>query len=932
LEKEEKIMNGISLKYLTVCGILLFSLVYADEERDNEPVIVHLDLIQHEDQITVVGEVTPHEDITGARARVYIFRNDGSLVYTLLDTAVDLSATNIVTLKDLNNGEDITFSMKYLYGKYIVVMEISEGDPFLDPVRIEKDFQTKLIHLNEPVPIDIPEEVPESQQNKFYLPCYSSKVAEDLNEYFEFNWTEEKITSVAEEIESEIYPKYSQGISDLTSFLNDLNTVLELNLTAEQIDELVYALENGLFSPKTDAYLPPGSDGITESMRHPSDTSAPFLTGRNVIARIYVNDRNNTWTADDRDTAWQQVSIAASQIRNWAPSSANVSFVHVSFIATLNGTPNYSVDNPDKDWMEDVVYTFGYPSTAEFAKALKTTYNADHVIQLFLPHIDERSYALPYPSWDYGERACVFFYASCFIVCIRNDEGPYKHEALHLFGACDEYYESQCNFGCAQCEWAYEHYKSLYSNSGNCEYCMSNPVPCIMRSGVNDNHAMNDYICYYTRGQIGWGDYDGDGILDPFDLCPAEYGSTSTYGCPSFGMVNIPSLYASDNFHVVGDTAYCTDVLGTANLSWIFGYKSAVLPEGRTNVILPDKEHETGNLLITGGPAVNPIATEFGNYFGITYTYYPGVSFEIRCEGQSIFLNLQDYPQRDIAIVYLGREIENERNILIAWGYGWQGTYAATVLMSHPDVWSFYGSKHLLFLEWVDTGDGLVTWDEIHVVFPYPHSLSAPPSGSTSLTTPTFRFMPWLFGGNSFHVVGDTAYCTDVLGTANVSWFFGSKYISDSVYVQRPEGRTHTLLTTSEYQGGNLLITGGPAVNPIATEFGYYFDITYDYQPGSYFKIMSDGYELQLNMSDYPHQDICIIHLGRQNHRNVLITWGYGWQGTYAGTLYMTSPPDWYAYLDYHMVLLKWEDRNWDGLVQIDEIMVMCASWGEHVP
>jgi hypothetical protein len=32
------------------------------------------------------------------------------------------------------------------------------------------------------------------------------------------------------------------------------------------------------------------------------------------------------------------------------------------------------------------------------------------------------------------------------------------------------------------------------------------------------------------------------------------------------------------------------------------------------------------------------------------------------------------------------------------------------------------------------------------------------------------------------------------------------------------------------------------------------------------------------------------------------------------------------------MLLLKWEDRNWDGLVQIDEIMVMCASWGEHVP
>ncbi|MBU7018650.1 MAG: hypothetical protein HXS44_14165 [Theionarchaea archaeon] len=457
-------------------------------------------------------------------------------------------------------------------------MEISGGNPFLEPVKIEKNFQTELISLKEPMPVDVPEEVPESQQNEYYLPCCSSKAAEDLNEYFGFNWTKEQRAHVAERIESEIYPRYSQGFSDLYGFLNDLNTTLELNLTEAQIDELEYALENGLFSPKTDAYLPPVTDEATESIKRPSDSSAPFLTNRNVIARIYVNDPDNTWTASDWDTAWQQVSTAASQIRNWAPSSANVSFTHVSFVATLDYTPDYSVDNPERKWMEDAIRKLGFQSTEEFARIMKTTYSADHVIQLFLPHTDGQSHAYAYPYAGYGERACVFFYASCFIVCIRNDEGPYKHEALHLYGACDEYYESQCNFGCGECGLTYEHYKSLYSNSGNCEYCMSNPVPCVMRSGANDNHAMNDYICYYTRGQIGWGDYDGDGTLDPFDLCPADYGSTSTYGCPSFGMVTIPSLYASDNFHVVGDTAYCTDVLGTANLSWIFGYKSAVLP------------------------------------------------------------------------------------------------------------------------------------------------------------------------------------------------------------------------------------------------------------------------------------------------------------------------------------------------------------------
>ncbi|MGC1122280.1 MAG: hypothetical protein WBA22_14410 [Candidatus Methanofastidiosia archaeon] len=371
-------------------------------------------MIQNGNLVTVVGSVISTRDITGIGIRGYILRSDRSLVHILFDSTVNLQAANTITLKDLNNGEDITFSLEYLYGKYIVVMEIRGGNPPLETVRKEKDFQTELIFLKEQIPVDIPNGVPGSQQNLYYLPCCSSKVAEDLSEYFGFNWTEEQITFAAEEIESEIYPKYSQGFSDLTGFLNDLNIILNLSLTQAQIDELVFDLENGLFSPKTDAAIPQAPDDMTELIKHPSDSSAPFLTGRNVITRIYVNDPDNTWSADDVNTAWQQVSTAADQIRNWAPSSANVSFVHVPFIATLGETPDYSEDSPDKEWMEQTVKSLGYIDTEEFTKALKATYNADHVIHLFLPHIDGRSYALPYPSWRiFGERACVFFYASC---------------------------------------------------------------------------------------------------------------------------------------------------------------------------------------------------------------------------------------------------------------------------------------------------------------------------------------------------------------------------------------------------------------------------------------------------------------------------------------------------------------------------------------
>ena len=331
--------------------------------------------------------------------------------------------------------------------------------------------------------------------------------------------------------------------------------------------------------------------------------------------------------------------------------------------------------------------------------------------------------------------------------------------------------------------------------------------------------------------------------------------------------------------------------------------------------------------VITGGPAVNPLAVEFGQYFGISYRF-EDENFIISCESQEIALPVSQYPQKDIAIIYVGRE--GERTILLTWGYGWQGTYAATVLMSHPNVWGVYGEEHLLFVEWVDFNyDGLISWNEIRVAYPYHVSLSPPPSGSWWLDSPVFRNVPWLFGSNSYHVVGDTAYCTDVLGTANVSWLFGSNYPLD--YMQRPEGRTDAILPYTEHYTGNLLITGGPAVNPWAVEFGQlnYFNISYEFQQGDYFEISSDGCRLRLELEQYPQKDICIIHLGRQNNRNILLIWGYGWQGTYAGTLVMATY--WNIYPEYHMLLIEWTDANFDGLVQLSEIAVKCTGYGPHI-
>ncbi|MBU7028464.1 MAG: hypothetical protein HXS48_16140 [Theionarchaea archaeon] len=405
-------------------------------------------------------------------------------------------------------------------------------------------------------------------------------------------------------------------------------------------------------------------------------------------------------------------------------------------------------------------------------------------------------------------------------------------------------------------------------------------------------------------------DKDGDGIPNSSDANPCVGAG--------FGFSDIPSLFLLNNFHVVGDNAKCTDVLGTANVSWGYGSVDMTRPEGKTDVLLTLFEHDYYNLIIVGGPAINSVADEFDNAFGITY-YNDTVSdiFYIFVEGRSIYLDKGNYHSEDICVVYLGQQ--NNRSILLIWGYGWQGTYAGSVFMSYPQVWNAYAREHLLLLRWKDTnGNGFIEFSEVHPENVPEVPVTPPSPGTPQLLSPVFRNIPSLFAGFSFHVVGEYAKCTDVLGTANVSWAYGTKGI------YRPEGKTDAILTLYEHDNGNLIIVGGPAINPAADEFDPYFRIFYSYIPDVIFTIscLSENQSISLDPKNYPSEDICIVYLGRHNNRNILFIWGYGWQGTYAGSLFMSNPNNWSCYGSNHLLLLRWHDFNSDGYIQMAEISV----------
>ena len=80
-----------------------------------------------------------------------------------------------------------------------------------------------------------------------------------------------------------------------------------------------------------------------------------------------------------------------------------------------------------------------------------------------------------------------------------------RHESCHINYALDEYTSSGCV--CTTLP-GYVNYQDQ-----NCKNACSSSVTCVM----DDNAAA---ICYYTKGQIGWGDLDSDNIPDPVDILP----------------------------------------------------------------------------------------------------------------------------------------------------------------------------------------------------------------------------------------------------------------------------------------------------------------------------------------------------------------------------------------------------------------------------
>ena len=364
------------------------------------------------------------------------------------------------------------------------------------------------------IPVEKSPVMPE--QEGYFIQRDAVKAVRNINDFHLLGLSEPEIIELSKLLKNEVYPKYPGFIPDLKQFYVDVNETLGLGLSEEQIDLLVEEITRPEDPGDFEIPLRPPKDSSAIEVigRVPSDESAPWLTKKNRLFLFFVNDSNTPtvqWTEAQKQTARSRVEESETWFQN-KDTLDWIDRILWAHYGTYDSPTEYTVNftnSCSNSWMDTVAATHGYADLEALLRAQRTSFGDDYIVALFLIAKDARSQACPYlPEWGGGyghwdERAIIFAYRGSGAALIMRDSGVYKHETLHLYGACDEYYSSHCNTGCGECLVTYPTYRATYPNEWNCEYCTETPVLCTMRSGAHAD-TNNDHMCCWTAGQIGW--------------------------------------------------------------------------------------------------------------------------------------------------------------------------------------------------------------------------------------------------------------------------------------------------------------------------------------------------------------------------------------------------------------------------------------------
>jgi hypothetical protein len=255
------------------------------------------------------------------------------------------------------------------------------------------------------------------------------------------------------------------------------------------------------------------------------DTSE-YMIG-DVSVAILLPESNGTIDPNKENWASNDVSAVVSEIQAglswWAAREpkAHLSFTYSISVVETSYEPITRGSYDEGLWIGETMRKKGYSSSNYFDQVrsylndLRSNDGTDWTVAIFVANskADLDGY------FANGKFAYAYLGGPFMVMTYDNNgyslfnmDAVTTHELGHIFYALDEYYDAK---QLPSARSGYLNFENL-----NTEYGGTSNVPCIMRGQISPYASGS--VCYYTRGQIGWIDSDGDGILDIVDFPPSN--------------------------------------------------------------------------------------------------------------------------------------------------------------------------------------------------------------------------------------------------------------------------------------------------------------------------------------------------------------------------------------------------------------------------
>jgi hypothetical protein len=281
-----------------------------------------------------------------------------------------------------------------------------------------------------------------------------------------------------------------------------------------------------------DAFPPPDlPEGQVQSV---SETSAEpdyyhtseFMIGTVAVGIILpesdgsIDPSTEDWSEEERQQVYTEI-VAATDWWAAREPAAQLTFIYDDHYSQPVPTGYEPISRPQSDqylWIGEVMGHLGYDRTTayftrvrDYVNDLRDIHGADWAFAFFVVDSSndaDNYFANGYFAYAYlGGPFSVMTYGNNGYG-IHNMDAVAAHEMGHVFLALDQYNSARIGCDVRAGYLDVENQNSLYGS------CASNESS-IMRGQVWP--YLSGDIDPYARGQVGWWDSDGDGVLDPVD-------------------------------------------------------------------------------------------------------------------------------------------------------------------------------------------------------------------------------------------------------------------------------------------------------------------------------------------------------------------------------------------------------------------------------